>query len=159
MSTAVPIVIAIITALAGFLTWLFQRRSERIQTERLRKEALYEKLLEAITEISSFGDGAPLLIESQKAWLYASDDVLRAVNSYLKVFLDEEKNRKNSGELNQEARANRQQREGVIRLAIRRDLHKNTMLDEQWLSNEWRPVAAPEQKIRDYFVRRGNSSK
>ncbi len=92
MTATIPILAAIVAALAGFSTWLGQRRIERQQNERLRKEKLYEALLEAITEISSFGNGAPLLIESQRAWLYASDEVLRAVNAYLKVFLGERAN-------------------------------------------------------------------
>ena len=71
MSTTIPIVVAIVTAFGGFIAWLAQRRVERRETERLRKERLHEKFLESIVELSSFGNGAPLLIESQKAWLYA----------------------------------------------------------------------------------------
>jgi len=152
MNAAIPIVIAVVTALVGFLTWLLQRRVERRKADRLRKEALYEKLLEAITELSSFGNGAPVLIESQKAWLYASDDVLRAVTNYLKVFLDEQGS--TDVPITQEQRAVRQRQEGAIRLAIRRDLERSTTLDENWMSNEWKPVASSEEAIREYLARR-----
>ncbi|SRR6266545_6472616 len=156
MTATIPILAAIVAALAGFSTWLGQRRIERQQNERLRKEKLYEALLEAITEISSFGNGAPLLIESQRAWLYASDEVLRAVNAYLKVFLGE---RANPGSpTSPDERESRQRREGAIRLAIRRDLDRRTSLDENWISNEWSPIASSEKAIREYLERRRKSA-
>jgi len=152
MTATIPIIVAAVAALAGFLTWLGQRRIELQQTERLRKEKLYEALLEAITELSSFGNGAPLLVESQKAWLYASDEVLRAVNGYFKVFLGE---RAAPGEpTTPEEREARQRRDGAIRLAIRRDLNRNTSLDEDWMSREWTPLASSEKAIREYLERR-----
>lgn len=81
--------VTVLGAVGGLATWLIQRRVERMAAERLRKSALYESLLYAITELSSFGNGAPILVESQNAWLYASDEVLRAVNGYLTAVADE----------------------------------------------------------------------
>lgn len=152
MTAAIPVIVAILTALGGFIAWLAQRRVEQREAERRRREVLYEGLLEAITELSSFGNGAPLLIESQKAWLYGSDEVLTAVNDYLKVFLDQEGP---PGALTSPAhRSKRQQAEGKIRLAIRRDLYPKTILKEQWISEEWKPIASSEEGIREYLQRR-----
>jgi hypothetical protein len=61
------IVVAILSALAGFLVWIGQRHFERVAAERLRRETLY--------------------VESQRAWLYASDEVREAINEYLEAFV------------------------------------------------------------------------
>lgn len=153
MSTTIPIVVAIVTAFGGFIAWLAQRRVERRETERLRKQRLYEKLLESIVELSSFGNGAPLLVESQRAWLYASDEVLMAVNDYLKVFLHEGAAAEGAPTTPQE-RVRRQQADARIRLAIRRDLQPTTRLDDRWITEEWKPVASSEAAIREYLDRR-----
>jgi len=55
-----------------------QKIRERRDIERLRKEELYKTLLAATVEFASYANGAPLVIESQRAWLYASDEVLQA---------------------------------------------------------------------------------
>ena len=151
MTTAIPVIVAILTILGGFIAWLAQRKVEHRDAERLRKQRLYEKLLEAIVELSSFGNGAPLLIEAQKAWLYASDEVLAALNDYLKLFIDQEGP---PGILTSpEERQRRQKAEGKIRLMIRRDLHPKTTLNEQWISEEWKPIASSEKAIREYLRR------
>jgi hypothetical protein len=155
MTTAIPIIVTALTLFGGFIAWLAQRKVEHRETERRRKEKLYEGLLESIVELSSFGNGAPLLVESQKAWLYASDDVLLAVNEYLKVFL--ERQVAPGVATTPEEQAARQQKEGSIRLAIRRDLFTETRIDEQWISAQWKPIASSEKAIREYFQRRSKS--
>ncbi|MCP4536013.1 MAG: hypothetical protein GY832_02605 [Chloroflexi bacterium] len=75
-SISSTIVVAIISALIGFVVWVAQKSVERRSAERLRKEELYNDLLAASVELFSTGDAAPFVIESQHAWLYASDEVL-----------------------------------------------------------------------------------
>jgi len=147
---SVPILAAAVTGFLGIAAWFLQRHVEQKHAEHLRREILYEKLLDALTEFSSFGSGAPFLIESQKAWLYASDEVLFAVNSLLVLFSDHE----SSSPTKPELRKLWMEREGAIRLAIRRDLHRSTRLDERWISTEWKPIEAPEKAIREYLSRR-----
>ena len=85
-SIAGTIVVAILSALVGFVVWVAQKSVERRSAERLRKEELYKNLLAASVELFTTGDGAPFVIESQRAWLYASDEVLKAINDYLKAY-------------------------------------------------------------------------
>ena len=78
----VAIVVAIVSAFVGLVVWTAQRYMEGRTNERVRKEKLYATLLAATLEFSSDGNGAPFVIESQHAWVYASDEVLRAINEY-----------------------------------------------------------------------------
>jgi hypothetical protein len=149
-------VLAIVSALVAFVVWVFQRELERRQSQRLRRERLYEALLESITELSSFGNAAPFLVESQMAWLYAPDAVLKAINGYLENLLSEHVPAGSATTVEQ--RKARQRLEGVIRIAIRRDLGVRTALDENWIETQWRPAASNEKAIRDYFARRNRSS-
>ena len=152
MDTAIPIIVAAISALVGFLVWVAQRRIEHREAERLRKEKLYEQLLEAIVELASFGNGAPFLIESQKAWLYASDAVLTAINDYLRVFL--EQGGPPGSRTTPEERIAKQQAEAKIRLAIRQDLFPSTKIDIHWIVEKWQPVASSKEAILEYLDRR-----
>ena len=149
--TLVPVVVTAVSALLGFVVWIIQKNVERRHAERLRKEALYENLLESVIHLRSFGDGAPFLIESQKAWLYATDNVLYAINDYLKVFL---KYPTSQGEASStERREALQAAEGEIRLQIRRDLFPKTIMNSEWLRTHWEPIAAPKESIHDYLSR------
>ena len=150
MSTFIPLIVSVFTVVGGLLAWLLQRRVELSQADMLRKASLYESLLVAITELGSFGNGAPILIESQKAWLYASDDVLRAVNVYLTTIAIEAKSESGT---TPEQRETRRTLEGSIRLAIRRDLFSGTRLDDRWISEEWHPVASSKEAILEYLGR------
>src|SRR5215470_5121023 len=83
------IAVAILSALAGFLVWIVQRYYERKAAERLRRAELYGALLSSSAEFIGTGNMAPFIFESQRAWLYASDEVLQRINDYLAAALDE----------------------------------------------------------------------
>jgi hypothetical protein len=152
MRDALPVLAAAITAVIGLIAWLVQRFIERRNAERQRKEKLYTRLVESIVELGSFGNGAPFVIEAQQAWLYASDSVLQAINDYLQVHLEYPVP---SGQTrDEESRTHLQKAEARIRLAIRRDLRPDTMINEAWIDSRWRPIAASEPAIREYLQRR-----
>ena len=151
---SVPISLAVVSALIGFLVWIAQRIIERRADERRRKEELYGTLLAATLEFSSYGNGAPFIIESQRAWLYASDEVLSAINKYLSAFLKYLEQR--DGQDSKELSANWdsvQVAEGVLRLAIRKELHPATRVDEKWVKDEWTIITSHKENIREYLTR------
>src|SRR5260221_6419589 len=130
------IAVAILSALVGFLVWIVQRHFERLAAERLRREELYGTLLSASAEFIGTKNGAPFIIESQRAWLYASDDVLKKINDYLKAFLAEGE-AQGSAMNDSEEWAAVLKAEGRLRLAIRKDLSPNSVITDRWVSEEW----------------------
>lgn len=152
------IAVAILSALTGFLVWIAQRYYERRATERLRKEELYRTLLAASIELFTTGDGAPFVVESQQAWLYASDEVLENINAYLKAF-------GNYAGANQrkvdcsDTWAEVKKAEGRLRLSIRKDLRPKTRVTPQWVAGEWETITARPERIRHYLGRDSALSK
>ena len=151
------IVVAILSALAGFLVWIAQRYFERRSTERLRKEKLYRTLLAASIELVATGDGAPFVIESQRAWLYAADEVLEAINDYLKAFVLYANINKRGGD-STESWAAVKDAEGRLRLSIRKDLRHSTKIEAAWVKEQWELVSARPERIRQYLKRDSGTS-
>src|SRR5689334_15639116 len=135
------IVVAILSALAGFLAWLGQRHFERRTAERLRKEKLYGTLLSAAVEFVGTGNGAPFIIESRHAWLYASDEVLEAINEYLKAFVALGVAEGREADTTETWKALKGA-EGRLRLSIRRDLRPRTRISASWVSHRWEMVSS-----------------
>ena len=146
------ILTAIITAALGLATWSGQQMWSRRASERHRREALYQSLLDALVDMSSIGDSGPLVVESQRMWFYSSDEVLRAVNDYLQYYLE---GVEPGREVSAERRRGTQAHEAVVRLAIRRDLQPSTSISKTWVDREWQPVAAPPKSIQAYRERQG----
>lgn len=148
LELTIPIIVAIVSALGGFLAWFAQKNRERRDTERLRKEELYQTLLAATVEFASYANAAPLVIESQRAWLYASDEVLQAINDYLKACAGyvEQQNENERWAAIKEA-------EGVLRLAVRRDLQPRTRVNEEWLRQKWEIIISHKGNIMEYLGR------
>ena len=150
----VAIVVAIVSAFGGLVVWTAQRFMERRDNERLRKEELYGTLLAATLEFSSDGNGAPFVFKSQHAWLYASDEILRAINEYNRAivqyvsrggdFEDEVSSRENWDPVVAAERS--------LRLAIRKDKPK-TQIDQKWVLEEWQMITSHRQNIREYLSR------
>ncbi|MBI1807421.1 MAG: hypothetical protein HYR76_10270 [Ignavibacteria bacterium] len=126
--------------------------------ERLRKEELYRTLLSASVELFTTGDGAPFVVESQRAWLYASDEVLEDINVYLKAFsaYADAKQRKAdiAGLWTAVLKA-----EGRLRLSIRKDLQPKTQITAEWVKREWEMITSRPERIRRYLGRESASSK
>ena len=149
------IAVAILSALAGFLVWIGQRHFERVAAERLRKETLYGTLLSTTVEFVGTGNGAPFIVESQRAWLYASDEVLEATNEYLKAFVAYGTALEAGADTTQTWKA-LEDAEGRLRLGIRRDLYPRTRITAHWVSHRWKLVSSRPERIREYLVRRGH---
>jgi hypothetical protein len=152
------ITVAILSALAGFLVWIAQRYYERRAAELLRKEALYRTLLAASIELFATGDGALFVVESQQAWLYASDEVLENINAYLKAFsaYAETKQRETDSA---DTWAAVKEAEGRLRLSIRKDLRPKTKITPQWVAGEWKTIISRPERIRRYLRRDSALSK
>jgi hypothetical protein len=146
------VVVAIISALIGFVVWAAQKSVERRSTERLRKEELYNDLLAASVELFATGDGAPFVIESQRAWLYASDEVVQAINDYLKAY-GAYAGSKQRGIDSTETWTAVKEAEGILRLHIRKDLHPETKVSTHWVSEKWEFITARPERIKDYLQR------
>ena len=141
------IVGAVIVALAGGISWTAQQTARRRAIDRERREHLYRQLMSAVLDMSACGNAAPLVVEVQQAWLYASDEVLMAVNSYLRFYLS--RIVEPGSLIAEEDRQRIQWFEAEIRLSVRRDLMP-TRLSREWIESEWVAVAAPPDKIEEY---------
>jgi hypothetical protein len=145
------VVVAILSALFGFLTWRVQRFYERLADERRRKEDLYGALLTASIELIATGDGAPFVIESQRAWLYASDEVLERINDYLAAYAD-------YGEalargVSTTTRKPSLRAEALLRLAIRKDIRPKTGISADWVTKQWTTIISRPERVRRYLGR------
>ena len=149
---------AMLSAVAGFLVWVAQRYYERRAAERLRKEELYRTLLAASIELFTTGDGAPFVVESQRAWLYASDEVLGQINTYLKAF-STYADKKQHGADSTDAWTAVKEAEGRLRLSIRKDLRPKTQITPQWVAREWQMIISRPERIRRYLGRDAGMSK
>jgi hypothetical protein len=147
--------ITILSALVGFLVWMAQRYFERQAAERLRKEELYRTLLSTTVEFVATGNGAPFIIESQRAWLYASDEVLEAINEYLKAFVAYANNKNN--QLDTQVWGAVKDAEGRLRLSIRKDLRPKTKITTQWVKGQWEMVTSRPERVQEY-LKRGSAS-
>jgi hypothetical protein len=152
------IAVAILSALAGFLVWIAQRYYERRATEHLRKEELYRTLLAASIELFTTGDGAPFVVESQQAWLYAADEFLENINAYLKAFSDYAGTKQREVD-SSDTWAAVKEAEGRLRLSIRKDLRPKTQITPQWVAGEWETIISRPERIRNYLGRDSALSK
>lgn len=84
---AVGIVGAIATWLGSVYMWWQNQRSQRAQNEYQRKEQLYGAMLKSMSVFykgSGQGGDVRLFLEQYRlAWLYAPDDVIQALRSFL----------------------------------------------------------------------------
>jgi hypothetical protein len=146
------VAVAILSALAGFLVWMAQRYFERQAEGRLRKETLYGMLLAACVEFDGTGNGAPFIFESQRAWLYASDDVLKAINEYLKAFVAYGVVEGRGGDGSEEWKAV-EKAEGGLRLSVRKDLQPKSEISGHWVRTNWNVIISRPERIQEYLRR------
>ena len=144
------IVLAIVTASLGLITWTSQQILNRADERRKSKEELYRKLLDAIVDMSSLAESAPIVVEAQRMWMYASGEVLEAVNEYLRYYLSEVAGRFANKTLPDNIRSQIQERDAYVRLAIRRDIRPMTRISKSWIHSRYIAVAAPAESIVAY---------
>ena len=144
------VVLATVTAFLGLITWTSQQILNRADERRKSKEELYRKLLDAIIDMGSLAESAPIVVEAQRMWMYASDEVLEAVNEYLRYYLTEVTGRPGNKILPEDVRTQIQERDAYVRLAIRRDIHPMTRISKSWIHSRYIAVAAPAESIAAY---------
>ncbi|MBN1862161.1 MAG: hypothetical protein JW790_00755 [Dehalococcoidales bacterium] len=87
VSLWVPIVVAIIAAVSGYLVRGFDKRKEREAEEYRRKEERYINLILCLRGLVVSSENKALrekfLDELNLAWLYCSDDVISKINSLM----------------------------------------------------------------------------
>lgn len=141
MDKWIPLAVALASTMGGFVIWIIQKNKERRDQIRQRKQAVYESLLTAVTELYS-SNAAPLFVESQLAWLYASDNALKLLNSLFVSIRD----KKSEAEL--------QDLLGRLLLEMRRDVFDKTAISEEWLQNNFVAVTPPREDVLTYLERR-----
>jgi hypothetical protein len=122
LSPLVPLVSA---AIGAFLTYLFTARANRRESILRFKEEKYARLLVKLQGFVGVTSSAKLkrefFEEQYQAWLYASDDVVRALNMMVRLVAEAQGAQPN-------AEAGRKA-VGDIVLAMRHDLLGRTSLD------------------------------
>ena len=86
------------------------------------------------------------MVEPQMAWLYADDQIVKAINDYLKI---EAKYRSQ----NPETPSQLNSADAKIRAAIRKDLIGNTHLDAKWITSEQHILAPTKEALAEYLGR------
>lgn len=145
------VVVTLVPLIGAFVTWSIQKAAERRDRERLRRESLYTALMEGIGILHSAGSGAQLVIESQIAWLYASDDVLKALAGYRKVLVEY---KDHLSCLSDEESASLHKAGAQIHLAIRKDLCPKTGMTDTWMEEEWVWMGSPTASVEEYVRQR-----
>jgi len=108
--------------------------------------------MEAIGLLRSGGTGAPFVVESQRAWLYASDDVLRAIATYRRRLLESADHLAN---LNDEETTAMKEAQDNIYLAIRKELSPKTAIGHGWAKQQWVDIGSAKEKVGEYLQRTG----
>ncbi len=130
---------AIVSALSGLIVWFLQKNRERKDKLLHQKQLLYESLLLSMVDLYS-GNIAPIFVEAQLAWLYASDDLLKLLNSF---FLSRAQNDKSHTEL--------QKIIGYILLEMREDIIKDTKISREWTDENFVALTANEELVAKYI--------
>jgi len=139
MATSLPIVVAIVSAFAGLITWIAQKDRERRDSARQKKLDLYETLLTCVIHLTA-QDATPFFVESQQAWLFASDDVLAQINAYTKALASGNADNKQLNDIL-----------GKLLLSMRLDLGLKTEINEDWVKSNFRAVTAPPEQLQKYL--------
>lgn len=144
-----PVLLAIVTASVSLFSWTAQQYMTFREERRKDKEELYKRLLDAVVDMGSLRDSGALVIESQRMWLYASDEVLNAVSDYSSFYLKVMESLKPGEEMPRDIRRMIETKDAEIRLAIRRDIMR-TEINKDWIENNYRALGSPPESIRNY---------
>ena len=151
----VPVLVALIAAggvlgsvLGSVHIWYLEENAQRLEQDRLRQESLYRGLVEGLTMLSSGGSGAGFVVESDRALLYASDDVLRAVAGCRRQLLDFADHLDSLSVTEQQAL---NKATAKIYLAVRKELWQDTTMDELWAERKWARIGANPAEVERYL--------
>lgn len=121
-------------------TWSQNQALQRAQSEYQRKEQLYREMLKSVAvfykgvSVPGQAGAAAFLEEYRLAWLYASDDVIRALNSFLGT-QDANRTPEEKDRLGQKALAE-------LVLAVRKDLFNTAKRPTNLTEAEFRHLRA-----------------
>lgn len=151
METFISMMVVVILVLLGLIVWVLHKRQEARAREKIRKEELYSQLLESLVSIASFGESAPFLVESQRSWLYANDEVIKKINAYIGTVFVSGTSEETSTE---EHRNKIQEAEYELRVAVRKDMVPNTGITLKWMRSNWVPVGTKKENYAAYMRKR-----
>jgi len=84
-----PLLITLITVIAGFITWGLNEKSKRIQESYKRKEERYAELIKSIKGFYVNSDSPSLkgnfLQQVDLCWMYCPDDVVIKLYAFLET--------------------------------------------------------------------------
>jgi hypothetical protein len=141
-----PILLVVITATLGLLTYAWQERLKRRTALSERRQTLYEQLIRNLVDLLIAKTGAErskLITEIEKGWLFASDEVLYACYKFLGIYHNLCCPNPQTGVLTVEevlakVRSDVKTRQelaksiSAIFLAMRRDVRSDTKISASW---------------------------
>jgi hypothetical protein len=146
----------ILAGVIGVITYSWQENTKTKTAIEERRKDLYQALIRKLVELLAAKTGSArseILSEIEKSWLFASDEVLKAIYDYMKMY--DTYFAKSQGDILTEIRQNAASRDEIatsisrIFLAMRRDIKRirPTLIDEDWIKNyvrvyEWGIIAA-----------------
>jgi hypothetical protein len=143
-----PVVVAIVAAIVGLVTYWAQEALKRRSALNQRREVLYENLLRDLFELLVAETGqarSNVITRIEKSWLFASDDVLAACYRFLDAYDELYRDAEDSAGVLTSVRSDPQVRDRLseifagIFLAMRRDTRRSKVTPE-WV----------EEKVRIY---------
>jgi hypothetical protein len=89
LNTAITAAAGLVTVAGGFVTWLLNERSKRVQEEYVRKELRYIELVKSLRGFYAVGETASLkeefIAQVRLAWLYCPDEVIKRADGFLET--------------------------------------------------------------------------
>jgi hypothetical protein len=139
-----PVVVAIVAAIVGLVTYWVQEALKRRTALNQRREVLYENLLRDLFEllVAETGEARSTVITRiEKSWLFASDDVLVACYRFLDTYDELYRSAEDPASVLTAVRSDPKVRERLseifsgIFLAMRRDTRRSR-ISAEWAKGE-----------------------
>lgn len=150
-TTIIPIVVAILGVAGAILAHAVQQLLQYKATQRQNLIESYSALLVGMAELRSTLEVKNFICELQKAWLFASDDVLELCQEYIDtiaaaVFIDrhlaeEEAENPDLKKVKLDLQKKASKLDGLIALAMRKHALGRTRFDQNWIEQEYHPFA------------------
>ncbi len=146
LKDVLPILLVVITASLGLVSYVWQERVKHNTALNERRQALYEQLIRNLVDLLVARPGverSKFISEIEKGWLFASDEVLYAVYNYLAIYdnlccPNPQKGVLSVEEVLPKVRSDAKTRQelgesiAAIFLAMRKDVRSDTRVSPKW---------------------------